>query len=67
MPSSKQALENEIEELQGTIDEAREVLEDVYTPEATRTDLVNAVSDVINLLAGEEEAKEGPTEEEEQD
>lgn len=51
-------LQDLIDEQQATIDQAREILEDAYTPEATRADLVTAVSEAIDVLAGLEEEEE---------
>jgi hypothetical protein len=66
MATTLKELQDEIDDLQETIDQAREILEDAYTPEATRTDLVSAVSQAIDLLAGEEEEEEEEEEEDEQ-
>jgi hypothetical protein len=57
MPSNKEMLE-QIDTQEEMIDQAREVLENAYTPEATRADLVAAVSDAIDILSGEAEAAE---------
>jgi hypothetical protein len=56
MPST--TLKTQVDDLEGTIDDARQILEDAYTPEATRTELVNAVSQAIDLLSGEEDEDE---------
>lgn len=53
-----QELQDQVDDLQETIDDASDILEDCYTPEASRADLVNAVSQVLDLLAGEEEEEE---------
>ena len=52
------ALQDELDEQQETIDNAVEVLEEAYTPEASRADLVNAVSQALDILSGEEEEEE---------
>ncbi len=69
MATSLKELQGQIDDLQETIDNAREVLEDAYTPEATRADLVSAVSQAIDLLTAEEEeeGEEEETDEEEGD
>jgi hypothetical protein len=59
--------EAEIDELQSTIDQAREILEDAYVPEAGRTDLVAAVGEALDLLTGEEEEDELDEDEDEED
>jgi len=58
MPTSMKDLQDQIDDLQETIDQANDILEDAYTPEATRADLVSAVSDALDLLSGEEEEEE---------
>jgi hypothetical protein len=64
MATSMKELQGQIDEQQETIDQARELLEDVYTPEATRTELVDAVSQAIDVLAGAEEEEEEEGEDE---
>ena len=49
------SLKDQVDDLQSSIDEARQILEDAYTPEATRADLVNAVSQAIDALSDEDE------------
>jgi predicted RNA binding protein with dsRBD fold (UPF0201 family) len=51
-------LQEQIDEQQEIIDQAREILDDSYTPEATRADLVNAVSQALDILADEEEGED---------
>lgn len=51
-------LQDQLDEQEGTIDQALEILEEAYSPEATRADLVAAVSAAIDVLSGEEEAEE---------
>ena len=48
-------------------DEARQILEDAYTPEATRADLVNAVSQAIDALSDEDEDDEDEDVDDDQD
>jgi uncharacterized protein with ATP-grasp and redox domains len=48
-------LQDELDEQQDIIDKAVEVLEEAYTPEASRADLVNAVSQALDILSGEDE------------
>jgi hypothetical protein len=55
MPSTVKDLKDELDELQGTVDDAVEILQDAYQPEATRADLVTAVSQALDLLNGEED------------
>jgi len=66
MATSARELQEQLDEQQDTIDQARETLEDAYTPEATRVELVAAVSDAIDILSGEdtEDTEEGDDEEE---
>ena len=63
------ALQDEIDDLQDTIDQALEILEDAYAPEATRADLVTAVSSAIDILSSDEDGdeEEGNEEEDEED
>jgi hypothetical protein len=65
MPSTVKDLKDELDELQGTVDDAVEILQDAYQPEATRADLVTAVSQALDLLNGEEgESPDGEEDEE---
>ena len=48
-------IQDQIDDQQETIDNAVDVLEEAYTPEASRADLVNAVSQALDILSGEEE------------
>lgn len=48
------ALQDQLDEQQELIDNAVSVLEEAYTPEATRADLVDAVSQALDILSGEE-------------
>lgn len=52
------ALQDELDEQQDIIDNAVEVLEEAYTPEASRADLVNAVSQALDILSGEDEEED---------
>jgi hypothetical protein len=63
MATSLKELQETIDEQQEAIDQAREILEDAYTPEATRADLVAAVSQAIDVLSEEEEDEEEEEEE----
>ena len=65
MPSTKE-LQSEIDEQTDTITEAVEILEAVYTPESTRSDLVEAVADALAVLSGDAE-EEGEEDEEEEE
>ncbi len=51
-------LQDELDEQQETIDNAVDVLEEAYTPEASRADLVNAVSQALDILSGEDEEED---------
>lgn len=51
-------LQQEIGDLEETIDEATAILEDVYTPEASREDLAEAIGNALDVLSGEEEEEE---------
>ncbi len=64
MATSMKDLQGQVDDLQETIDQASDILEDAYTPEASRADLVSAVSDALDLLSGAEEEEE---EDEDQD
>ena len=50
-------------DLQDQIDQAIDVLEEAYQPESTREDVVEALSNALDILRGEEE--EGEEEEDE--
>jgi uncharacterized protein with ATP-grasp and redox domains len=65
MPSTVKDLKDELDELQGTVDDAVEILQDAYQPEATRADLVTAVSQALDLLNGEEDESPDGEEDEE--
>jgi len=52
------ALQDQLDEQQETIDNAVEVLAEAYTPEASRADLVNAVSQALDILSGEDEEED---------
>lgn len=67
MPSTLKELKDELDELQGTVEDAVEILQDAYQPEATRADLVTAVSQALDLLSGEEEEDESPDAEEDEE
>jgi hypothetical protein len=47
------------QELQETLDEVIDLLEQVYTPEASREELAEAVGKALDILQGEEEEEEG--------
>ena len=55
---ARMALQDQLDEQQEVIDNAVEILEEAYTPEASRADLVNAVSQALDILSGEEEEEE---------
>ena len=59
------ALQDQLDEQQDTIDNAVEVLEEAYTPEASRADLVNAVSQALDILSGEDAEEDGNGEDDE--
>lgn len=66
MATTNKELQDIVDEQEATIDQAREILEDAYTPEATRADLVTAVGEALDVLAGlEEEEEEGEEDEDE--
>jgi len=60
-------LQEQIDEQQEIIDQAREILDDSYTPEATRADLVNAVSQALDILADEEEDEDAADDDADED
>jgi hypothetical protein len=51
-------LQQEIGDLEEIIDEVTAILEDVYTPEASREDLAEAIGNTLDVLSGEEEEEE---------
>ena len=57
-------LNQEIGDLEETINEATAILEDAYTPEASREDLAEAIGNALDILSGEEEEQEEEEEEE---
>ncbi len=59
MARSMKEVQADLDELQDSVGDAVALLEDAYTPEATRADLVDAVSQALDLLSGEEEEEEG--------
>jgi uncharacterized protein with ATP-grasp and redox domains len=61
--ASNKELQQQIDDQEETINQALEILNEAYTPEATRADLVSAVSDAIDALSGEEEPEEEEEEE----
>ena len=52
----KQIMAGTKAELEAAIDEAVDVLNEAYTPEATREDLAAAVGEALDILNGEEES-----------
>ena len=58
MPSSIKDLQQELSEQESTINDAVEVLEAAYTPEATRSDMVEAISAALDILSDEEEEED---------
>jgi len=52
--ASNKELQDQLDDQADTISQACGILEDAYTPEATRADLVAAVSQAIDVLAGED-------------
>jgi hypothetical protein len=54
------ANENDITktELQDCVDEAASILEDAYTPEASREELAAAIGQALDILSGDEEEKD---------
>jgi hypothetical protein len=65
MASTKE-LQAEISDLQETIGQALEVLQESYEPAATRTDLAEAVGDAIAILSGEDLEDETDSDEEDE-
>jgi hypothetical protein len=65
MATTLKELQEQIDEQQDAIDQARAILEDAYEPAATRTELVEAISQALDVLSGVEEEEE--EEEEDQD
>lgn len=46
-------------DLQDAIDQACSVLEDAYTPEASREELAEAIGEALDVLQGEDEDENG--------
>ena len=57
MPSNNE-LQEQIDEQEETLSQARGFLEEAFTPDATRSDLVAAVSQALDVLSGEKEPEE---------
>lgn len=51
-------LQEEIDDLQERVDEAISILEDAYTPEASREDLAEAAGNALDVLRAEEAEEE---------
>ena len=45
-------------DLQDCVDEAASILEDAYTPEASREELAAAIGQALDILSGDEEEKD---------
>ena len=56
--ASMKELQDQLDDQQEVLDQATAILEEAYTPEATRADLVEAVSDALDVLTGEDEEGE---------
>jgi hypothetical protein len=58
MATNSKELQAQIEEQEEMIGDALDVLQEAYTPKASRADLVDAVSNAIDILSGEGETAE---------
>jgi len=52
--ASLKELQDQIDDQQETMEQVQAILEDAYTPEATRSDLASAVGQALDVLGGED-------------
>ena len=53
--ASMKELQEQLDDQQEVIDQVSEILESAYTPEASRGDMVEAISEALDVLSGEAE------------
>ena len=53
--ASMKELQEQLDDQQEVIDQVSEILESAYTPEASRGDMVEAISEALDVLSGETE------------
>jgi hypothetical protein len=51
--ASLKELQEQLDDQQEVIDQVSEILESAYTPEASRGDMVEAISEALDVLSGE--------------
>ena len=56
--ASMKELQEQLDDQQEVIDQVSELLESAYTPEASRGDMVEAISEALDVLSGESEDSE---------
>jgi hypothetical protein len=60
--ASMTELQEQLDDQQEVIDQVSEILESAYTPEASRGDMVEAISEALDVLSGESEDSEDDSE-----
>jgi hypothetical protein len=60
--ASIKELQEQLDDQQEVIDQVSEILESAYTPEASRGDMVEAISEALDVLSGESEDSEDDSE-----
>jgi hypothetical protein len=53
--ASVKELQEQLDDQQEVLDQVSEILESAYTPEANRGDMVEAISEALDVLSGETE------------
>ena len=53
--ASVKELQEQLDDQQEVLDQVSEILESAYTPEASRGDMVEAISEALDVLSGETE------------
>ena len=53
--ASMKELQEQLDDQQEVMDSVSEILESAYTPEASRGDMVEAISEALDVLSGEAE------------
>ncbi len=53
--ASVKELQEQLDDQQEVLDQVSEILEGAYTPEASRGDMVEAISEALDVLSGETE------------
>ena len=60
--ASMKELQEQLDDQQEVIDQVSEILESAYTPEASQGDMVEAISEALDVLSGESEDSEDDSE-----